>query len=220
MNKEVKRIWIVVIQSLNDSVKLKTGCGIFKDLKNWCNNPEIGILPKYYEVISKKELEDKINEIIALIQENDSLLLHIESHGNYDRIWLVNDGVEWNDFWKISRPLSEKVNNRVVYVLSMCRSKYSSLIFCNNQTVPFQYLIASNDIVDSGPACLALKMFYKEYISSKNIKKAFKILQYDYISRNKDCPFLLLSPQDVISMHESILYDYENIREIGSGGAI
>ena len=206
--------WIIIIQSLNDTSKLKTGYGIFKDLKNWCSDSRTNIIPKYYEVSTKKDLEKSINDINTLIQENDSLILHIESHGNYDGIWLVNEGIGWGDFWELAYPLSSKINNRVVYILSLCRSKYSTLSFCYSQeTIPFQYLIASNDIVNAGLACLALKVFYKEYIKSSDIIRSFEKLQTDYVSFGNDNPFLLLSPQDVIRMRESIMLDYERIRQ-------
>lgn len=213
IEKEMKR-WVFIIQALDNSAKLKTGCGIFKDLKKWCNDSDTGIIPKYFEINSKRDLEGCINEIISLVQEEDSLILHIESHGNYDGIWLVNEGIGWNDFWKEINSISEKVNNKIVYILSMCRSKYSSLVFpVNCHAMPFQHLIVSNDEVNSGLACLALKKFYNEYISSKNINKSFEMLQFDYISHGNNCPFLLLLPQDIIQMRESIKHDYEIVRK-------
>ena len=205
--------WIFIIQSLNDTTKLKTGCGIFKDLKIWCDDFGTGIIPKYYEVSTKKDLEERINDILSLIREDDSLILHIESHGNYDGIGLVNEGIDWDSFWKLVYPLSSKINSRVVYILSMCRSKFSTLSFCYSQEMmPFQYLIASNDVVNAGPACLALKEFYKEYINSRDIIRSFEKLKSDYISHDNDNPFLLLSPQDVIRMRGSIMFDYERVR--------
>ena len=186
---------IFIIEALPDSTKLKTGQGIFIDLENWCKGSDI--IPKYYAISSKKELKEKIIEIIRLANEDDTIIFHIESHGNDDGIGLVNDCIGWEEFWQEIQPLSEKVDNRVTFILSMCRSKYSICALSESQMAPFQNHIVSKDIVDSGPACLAFKKFYKNYVNSKNVQEAFKSLLADYTWFNKECPFMLLSRTDV-----------------------
>lgn len=183
--------WIFIIQALDCNARLKTGRGIFIDVNEWCNFPTINIVPKYKEVTSKTELQNVLRNIVDMIDEGDSVILHIESHGNYDGVWLVNEGVGWEEFFHMTDSFCEKSNNRVCFILSMCRSKYATSVLNNRQS--FQYLIASDNIVDSGPACLAWKEFYKTFIKSKNILKSFASLQADYEKFNKESPFILFT---------------------------
>lgn len=193
--KQKSKYWIIIIQALDSSAKLKTGRGIFIDVNEWCNTPTINIVPQYREVTSKIELQNVLDKIVDMIDEGDSVILHIESHGNYDGIWLVNDGVGWEEFFQTTHSLCEKAKKRIVFILSMCRSKHSASVLRQYERIPFQYLIVSDDIVNSGPACLAFKRFYKSFVRSKDIQKSFADLQDYYAYYNEECPYLLLTPQ-------------------------
>lgn len=193
--KEGNKYWIFILQALDDSAKLKTGRGLFIDLIEWCSNPDIKIKPRFNEVTSKSDLKDEIDSIVDMIDDDDSIVLHIESHGNYDGIWLMNDGIGWEEFFQTTYSLCEKAKNRIVFVLSMCRSKHSASVLRQYERIPFQYLIVSDDIVNSGSACLAFKRFYKSFVKSKDIQKSFAALQDYYAYFDKECPFLLLTPQ-------------------------
>lgn len=185
-------IWIVIIQSLTNNDQIKSGRGLSIDVEEMCKGTKETISEKYYEVSSRKDFVITISDISNnILQAGDSLILHIDSHGDECGIGLNHDFIFWEELFDLLSLLYEKTNHNLGLIISTCRALYSTSIKRENH-IPCSALIASYNIIHGGIAGLAFKEFYKGFIKSRSISKAFDALTAYYTYFEKENPFKLI----------------------------
>ena len=184
--------WIIIIQSLTDNDLIKSGKGLSIDIEDMCKGSCDTVSEKYYEVSSKEELLLTLSNLSNnILHDGDSLILHIDSHGDECGIGLNHDFIFWEELFYYFSLLFEKTNHNLGLILSTCRALYCTSIKRENH-VPCSALIASNNIIHGGIASLAFKKFYKEFVKSRSISKAFDALTAYYTWFEKENPFKLI----------------------------
>lgn len=191
MPPQEKHTWIMVIQSLSDKDPIKSGKGLSIDLKTMCKLSD-NCISSFYEVSSIDELKTKFDNIIGTIQDCDHLILHIDSHGDECGIGLGKEFLFWNDFTEMLTPLYNKTQKNLVLIFTCCKGLFFSKA-SNNYHIPCSFFIASRVVINGGIAGRAFRKFYKEYINSASIPKAFDAITAYYKWHEQDNPFELLS---------------------------
>ena len=195
MTPKEKHIWIIVIQSLSDKDLIKSGKGLSIDLKTMCKLPNNSISSLFYEVSSIDDMKTTFDKIIGTIQDSDHLIIHVDSHGDECGIGLRQGFLFWNVFTEMLIPLYNKTQHNLVLVLSSCKGFFFSKN-SNEDHIPCTFFIASKVVINGGIAGRAFRKFYKEYINSTSVPKAFEKLTAYYKWFEEENPFELLSFDD------------------------
>lgn len=195
MTPKEKNIWIVVIQSLSEKDQIKSGKGLSIDLETMCKLSNNSITSLFCEVSSIDDLKTAFDKILGTIQDSDHLIIHVDSHGDESGIGFGQGFLFWNDFTEMLTPLYNKTQHNLVLILSICRGFF----FSNNSNenhIPCTFFIASKVIINGGIAGRAFRKFYKEFINSTSVPKAFEELTAYYEWFEEENPFELLSFDD------------------------
>lgn len=108
------------------------------------------------------------------------------------RHWVWTRFLFWNDFTEMLTPLYNKTRQNLVLILSTCQGFFFSVLKSNNH-IPCSFFLASKGVINGGVAGLSFRKFYKEYINSTSVPKAFDAITTYYKWHEQENPFELLS---------------------------
>ena len=186
---------MIVIQSLSEKDQVKSGKGLSVDLETMCKLSNNSFLSLFHEVSSINDLKTTFDKILGTIQDSDHLIIHVDSHGDECGIGLGLDFLFWNDFTEMLIPLYNKTQHNLVLILSSCKGFFFSKTI-NKDHIPCSFFIASKVVINGGIAGRAFRKFYKEFINSTSVPKAFEELTAYYEWFEEENPFELLSFDD------------------------
>ncbi|MBJ6368136.1 hypothetical protein [Snuella sedimenti] len=171
---------IFVIESLDSTEEKETGKELYDDLLRW-KEIQLGAPFKaeliqvknriqFFESLKKIKNECKNNSVYPII--------HFEIHGNKSGLSLVsNEFIEWIELYKNLITINSIIGNNLFLTLAVCKGAYLMELIKLANPAPFWGFIGSFDKINSEDILIRYNEFYKEFLDSFNISKAFYKLQ-------------------------------------------
>ncbi|WP_407534704.1 hypothetical protein [Elizabethkingia miricola] len=135
---------------------------------------------KIFQLSSKEELFNKIEQIKNEIQKSDYTLLYLSIHGSCDLDGIISTNKElisWEELKDKTREINIKTNDRFFIILASCHGKYIGEKINLKNKSPFRAIIASKYEVYSKDIYNIFHDFFQSLLYDNNIIEAFKKIQ-------------------------------------------
>ena len=169
---------IFVIESLKTGEK-KTGSELFNDIiRRGLLLMDMEQNCHLYTVESKVELLSVLEKIEQNIIYNFvNPIIHFETHGSPDGIWLSNDEVvNWNELQKIFIKLNLLSENNLFITMATCYGGYIYKAISPRDRAPFWGFVGAFEEVYPDEILFNFSSFYEEFLKSLDFNKAQEAL--------------------------------------------
>lgn len=163
-----------IIENLRDDDRL-TGKDIFEHIKLISPSLE----NKYLPLNNKSNFLSSLNSFITEINEDDGILLFIESHGSEDGIYFSDELITWSEIYGLLSEINEKSCMGLIIVFSCCYGvnfykKTSILDKC-----PYYLMLGFDGLIDENKLLECNKRIFSGLISGEltlDIEKEVNLL--------------------------------------------
>jgi hypothetical protein len=174
---------IYVIQSLPKG-QLQTGLRLAQDdLNTLCGQFDMGL--EFIEIQNEFQLSAFINETINECLDKQKPIFpifHFEMHGNEHGIQLSSgEVINWQRFNSYCKMINIACKNNLAVIMAVCKGFYAINKIKIKDSTPYYLLIGPQTKVYSGFIHANMPAFYKELITSMNMKTAIQRLQPHYV---------------------------------------
>lgn len=169
---------IYVIESLEDNER-QTGTELYNDIiQRYAEyyKSDTKLVSSHFKVSSKSEFLDLLNHCKSIIPNmNLGLLIHIESHGSEDGIWLSNgDMVSWSQLQEYLIDINFTADNMLYISMANCYGRFLHKTIDLSKKVPFCAFISASIEVRPSQIGEYFEPFFDKLIQSRDFISAYK----------------------------------------------
>lgn len=199
VNREIDKCKIVVIESLSKD-EPQTGKDLYDCVLKYKPYFNKEVITEFYEVSTIKDFEITFDTILNNLQPDETILIHVESHGNEDGIGLVSgELIGWKDLFALTRPINEKSTNLLIITMSMCKGGFGALDIEPEKRAPFRALIGTPRIALASHLLECFTIFFQNFANMLDVSKAFNLMNEYMINHlGGISPFWMISAEKQI----------------------
>jgi len=211
---------IAVIQSLKEE-EIKTGADLYNDCIrrriDFIQPDELKMTHKFFDVNSKKELEEVLSYYIANSPYmHGGILIHFEIHGENERKGLVlanRELITWDELVVLLRQININCNNKLFLTMATCYGRFLYKGVHQFEKSPFSGYISASEIVSNEEIMGDFEGLFEKLIENGNIVEAYLALEENGSNfYYKDLESILMDALKISV--EQLLSDEEGKKEV------
>lgn len=176
VDREITKCKIVVIESLQRG-EPHTGKELFDGVLKYKPNFNKEVITEFYNAATSEEFGKVFDKVLAELKPEETILIHVEAHGNENGIKLAaGDFVEWDNFFSLTRPINEQSTHMLILTMSMCKGGIGAFKIEPKIRAPFRAIIGTPRDADASHLLECFTIFFQNYSNMLDAPKAFDIM--------------------------------------------